>query len=1212
VARMWSKYVSLMLAIALIVTIAPWSKPDKAAAADAPEFVLEGVGPEGDPKLVSAPIMELTGTYAGIAGDSITYDVVRIVGTTEYEVTKGEKPIITGGTRFTFSGVQLAEGLNKITVSGNSSSNTGKASKSGYVFYGNEPIITSIQLVDGRTIPDGGEPLVTGPVQPVILLTAKNTTSVTVNGRAAFPGGGDIFSAENLGLTQGLNTLKIVAHNAGKTYEITRQLIYFNGKSTIYDLRVGSTAIDGNPITGLPGAVISGKIALELPGGGPDPATPDVNITLVNSNGNVISGPLTATLQTSPPPIKQGNLIVYNFTTAGSVANVTANGDYGLVIEDNWRGATTKSTVNFKIRDTSKAYIAGIKVLKGVTVSATNEVTFTGSEDYSVNQMLNIPSLPMYIHVDSVADASATFTTDIESFLEGSTVASAALSFDELTYQGERVYRIKTLPQGKQTLRFTIVEGTSKDSVSRTAEFLPIPAIRVTNVADNQRFTNKEALNTLDLKGQLVNFNPAEYVSLKMVFNGQESSVNATPPGTFTIDPATGIFTVADGLTLVDGTNVLTFKATTNGVPITTTLTLYYFTTDIPSIAYINPVRDNRPDINSTKDDLFIASEDGRSYTTTEEKVDVLFEISNGETVLVKVDGTVTATGTVASPYTTDNTSLSSADGLKWRFKSNLPTTGTRSYSITVVKGTASIERIITITRENPKYQVLSPRLPKEKLVNQNFLNISIQAPGAVRVVVGKQEMKQSTTNADIFRLTYTGLKTGSNKIKFTVYQSADGKTKFDDTIEVTYAGDSSVGAQSRLALSNKMKAFNGGLSLSFPKNTYLQQIKNTNPNIPDNSTDLFEDQEILVGIADPSDGRTVKTYNVDGEIVQIGQDVPMRSRLTPPSHYLAVSDLYWIDAGYKTLVGGVNGEYESYKAEHPYMYQINSTDYQPFMSRVNDKTKWLEPSQRGEITIKFDSQLRSVTASNVSVWRLNGLVWENIGGIVDVNNKTVTAPFDGFGYYTVMSLNYSYNDIVSHGYGRDSMELLLARGVMKAKDPSEFGAYDRITRGEFAQMLVKMANIELDYDPDVNKLTFSDVPMADVSGLWDYRYIETAARKGIVRGKTPRLFGPNDPLTREQAAVMIARALNLMKGKEDADKDKVALQKAFTDANLIEDVNSYSPIQAVVKAGFIAGIPNTASGGEKPTYRFDPRANLLRGDAAVIAVRVMKKGKLI
>ncbi len=1227
-ARMWNKLMSLSLAIVLIATMVPWGPMDKAEAGVFFTFKHFSES-ESNPTEISTQIVDIEGSFTGVAADSITYKVEQLVGSTVNAISNGStQPIISGGKDFMFTGVQLYEGLNRITVSGRNATGT-VVDGAAYVLFGNVPIITEISLSDGRIIPDGGEPLVAGPLQPVILIKAKNTIDVTVNGKKAFSGGGESFSAENLGLTKGVNTLTIVAENAGKTYQVTRKLVYFDGTSTVYDLRVGSAAIDGSSMTSLADGAVTGKIAFQLPGGA-EPAAPLITAQMVSAAGALIDDEEDATTITKFST--QGNIVIYSFATTDQLLGKSANGEYAVNIKDNWRGVTTNTRVKFKILNTSLAYIKGIKLLQGVVENSGGDTvnSVTSTTDFPVDQMLNVPSLPIYVQVETSKSIGGTpaVTVDMNAFLEGSTVASAELAKSDLDYAVTtgtpattttyRVFKITKLPQGKQSLRFSVTESANTDIVSRNAEYLPIPSIRLTNLANGMpAFDESADLHNLaipgeatlkGIRGRLINFSPADYDELKLTFNGTTKNVSITDDGIFYIDPATGVFTVRAGVAMVEGPNTLTFTAISNGIPISTTVTVYYFSTDVPTINWVNPVRDLDPtDIaitTETPDPFFIDVGD-RQYSTTEEKVDVLFKITNAEKLIVKIDGkqVAMAESTSGTPWAQANANLTHVGGVNWRMKADLEKTGPKTFTIQVIKGSASATETITVTRENPKYQVLSPKLPKEKLVNQNFLNISILAPGAVKIVLGKQEMTKGLN--DIFRMTYTGLKPGSNRIKFTVYQSEDGKTKFDDTIVVTYAGDSSVGAQYRQTLESKMNVFNGDLSVTFPKNTYLQQVRVKG--MPDNNTDLFESQEILFGIADKNDGRTVKSYNTDGTITQILENPVMRSRVAPLSHYLMVSSLYWVDAGY---MKNVSGEYVSVPAEHPYM---TGADYPAFMSRVNDKSFWLEPSQRGEITLKYDPDLRNVTANNVSIWRLNGLTWENIGGKVDVNKKTVTASFDAFGYYAVMSLNYSYNDIVSHGYGRDPMELLLSRGVMEAKDPNEFGAYDSITRGEFAQMLVKMANIELDYDEDVNKLTFIDVPMAKIPGtLWDYRYIETAARKGIVRGKTPRLFSPQDPLTREQAAVMIARALNLLKGNENTDKDKAALQKAFTDANLIEDVNSISSVQAIVKAGYITGIPNTTSGGEKPTFRFDPRSNLTRGDAAVITVRVMKKAKLV
>jgi hypothetical protein len=55
------------------------------------------------------------------------------------------------------------------------------------------------------------------------------------------------------------------------------------------------------------------------------------------------------------------------------------------------------------------------------------------------------------------------------------------------------------------------------------------------------------------------------------------------------------------------------------------------------------------------------------------------------------------------------------------------------------------------------------------------------------------------------------------------------------------------------------------------------------------------------------------------------------------------------------------------------------------------------------------------------------------------------------------------------------------------------------------------------------------------------------------------------------------------------------------------------SSVLAITKAGYILGLPNSTTAGQKKvTYRFDPKSNMKRADAAVIAERIMKKLKKI
>src|SRR5690606_27020841 len=117
------------------------------------------------------------------------------------------------------------------------------------------------------------------------------------------------------------------------------------------------------------------------------------------------------------------------------------------------------------------------------------------------------------------------------------------------------------------------------------------------------------------------------------------------------------------------------------------------------------------------------------------------------------------------------------------------------------------------------------------------------------------------------------------------------------------------------------------------------------------------------------------------------------------------------------------------------------------------------------------------------------------------------------------------------------------------------------------------------------------------------YRYIETAARAGIVNGTRPGFFDEDAQLTRQDAAVILARALEL-KLETDSTKAKAQLDKAFKDGGSF-DFYAIPGVLAVQKKGFIVGKP-IDSNNPKAGYMYDPKARMLRSDAAIIMARVM------
>jgi hypothetical protein len=1242
-----------LLIAALTITLAPFS-PAKTEAAPVPsnffqfrDFSIDSSFPTD----VNSNLVDVIGTFNDVTPSTIIYKVEQITisggVTTVVQSNIGTTQPVLSGQNYNFAGVSLYSGLNRITVQGTSTSGNVVSGVS-FINFSNNPAISELKLTDGRDLLLANSAVITTNSNDGITVKAPNATGVSINGIEMIGGANSSFFLTNLGLARGSNKLTIIARNASKTYEITRQLVYYDGTLTAYDMKIGTTSLDGNPrvmrTDALTGTVTAKVIV-------PTSVTPTITFSI----------PLTPTdwTETVTTATYSGGAATYRIfdvavtTPASNQPSISQTGSYNLVVTDT--SPTPDSTFNapFSFRDTDAAFINDIKQAYGVTVGATSggRTPITNTSFGSFLNNGNVSQVPLWLYLDtsnfnaSLAGHTVTINASQNGVPLSNTQFVATTTYTTGTGLNANKWpaiQITKMPAGVIDLTITINDGANTDTIKRKITFLPVPSIQLDSVWDGKKY-EADFTSTDLITGKLINFdlnNNPELNTLTLSLNGVEYPLIraddggsftgptrlANPQGGFSFNPTSSpVGNLA--LHLVLGPNTLVFKGVAGGIPVSTSITVYYFSKNNPSVStlrsvpnVLDPALRVFNDINTK-----FASTGTRKVSTTETKMDLLFDVKSVTDIEVRVDGipvaSVSTSGTTMTATdlkSTDTISLYFEDGsstLKASITSaatntlrvmgvQLPKSGETNISIIVKAGAGEIMETLTVVRELAPYILLSPRLPEEAVMNSNFLKVSIKAEGADQVLLGKAVMVKG--QGDIFRYEVQNLKAGNNTISFTVMT---GTQKINGKFSVNYAADNSLSAQykSTIAKSGKLSMFKGDLSVTFPKNTFLRQA-NVNPGQDVQTADLFDSQGLYFGIADRTDGRTVKKYNavgeqdvynnyLDGTILNVMVNTDAVNYLRPQANFAYSSNLYWVDAGYYKAPVPPSSTFTMEPAKSPYAAGADM-----FYLRATDPNKWLEPSQRGTISIKYDPDVRDALATNLTIWRYTGQRWQNIGGVVNTKNKTVTAPLDGFGYYTVMSLRYSYSDIQTHSYARTAMETMYAKNIMKNKEPNAFGAFDNITRGEFAQMLVKILDIPLDYNP--NNMTFDDVlPIDFPDALWNFKYVETAVKKGFIRGKSPRLFFPNDPLTREEASIMIARAFNMVKSNADPDKDLAALKKTFTDGGTIE-IYASSAVQAVVKAKYLLGIPNTTPA---KTNRFEPNSFLKRADAAVISTKIMK-----
>lgn len=175
----------------------------------------------------------------------------------------------------------------------------------------------------------------------------------------------------------------------------------------------------------------------------------------------------------------------------------------------------------------------------------------------------------------------------------------------------------------------------------------------------------------------------------------------------------------------------------------------------------------------------------------------------------------------------------------------------------------------------------------------------------------------------------------------------------------------------------------------------------------------------------------------------------------------------------------------------------------------------------------------------------------------------------------------------VAQSFAEKEIQALYEKEVVFGDANGLFHTHQSITRGEFAVMLAR--SLQLEHRPFAN--TFKDV---HASHTWAYGGIEALAREGIVKGFDNGTFAMNDPITRQEVATFIIRALEYEKDQTFA---LVAKPKPFRDDASIGQFAQ----DAVYKAAALH-IVNGTGGYFLPTER------ATRAESTVMIYRMLQQ----
>ena len=148
-----------------------------------------------------------------------------------------------------------------------------------------------------------------------------------------------------------------------------------------------------------------------------------------------------------------------------------------------------------------------------------------------------------------------------------------------------------------------------------------------------------------------------------------------------------------------------------------------------------------------------------------------------------------------------------------------------------------------------------------------------------------------------------------------------------------------------------------------------------------------------------------------------------------------------------------------------------------------------------------------------VVVWYLNDKnILECVTGQYHAATKTVTFRTQHFSKYVIGQV--PFRDVNRTAWYFDSVSFAFANGLFDGTDASTFTPDAPMTRAMLVAVLWRMEG-----EPTAQKESnFSDV----TAGLWYEKAVAWAAENGIVSGYGNGRFGSNDPITREQMAVIL------------------------------------------------------------------------------------------
>jgi len=263
------------------------------------------------------------------------------------------------------------------------------------------------------------------------------------------------------------------------------------------------------------------------------------------------------------------------------------------------------------------------------------------------------------------------------------------------------------------------------------------------------------------------------------------------------------------------------------------------------------------------------------------------------------------------------------------------------------------------------------------------------------------------------------------------------------------------------------------------------------------------------------------------------------------------------------------------------YGYSANGS----YSSKVKESTKYYYGGSPYLLNVAFvpEKDITGTVTIPYKGFDINGSSYAGKVQILISNGSTI--PIDTS---KLVSSKYFSDVDISYSWAVPYIDSLYTAGIISGTSTGTgtklYSPASNVTRGDFIYLLYKT----LGFSTSSVTSDFSDV----TSGSYYYTAIKTAKALGIVQGSENKFY-PNAPVTREDAMVMVLRAVNITGSTiSSGNTDNLS---SYIDNRLISDY-SRSAVAALIKAGIITGSDDN---------KIYPQGYLTRAQTAAIIYRV-------